>query len=78
MSLHIFADFFTSKQFRGFLHIVSKIFSVLEKSTTYRYVQEKLFSGLKLTNLGELFKHERQVFGVSFPSPEAEGKKLAF
>jgi hypothetical protein len=40
--------------FRRFLHIVSKISSVMKKSISY--AQDELFSELKLTNLGILYE----------------------
>jgi hypothetical protein len=50
----LFCGFFASMPFRRFLHIVSKISSVMKKSMYSVHVQDELFSGLQLTNLGEM------------------------
>jgi hypothetical protein len=44
--------------FRRFLHIVSKIAAVMNKSITY--VQDELFSSHKITNLAELTLSEER------------------
>ncbi len=49
----LFCGFFSRMPFRRFLHIDSKISSVMKKSMTY--VHDELFSGLKHTNLAETF-----------------------
>jgi hypothetical protein len=51
----LICGFFARMPFRRFLNIVTKIFYFMKKSMTYLYVQNGLFSGLKLTILGEYF-----------------------
>ncbi len=51
--LTLICGFLAKISFRRYLHIVSKISLVMKKSMTYVQDELRIFSGLKLTNLGE-------------------------
>jgi hypothetical protein len=57
----LICGFLAKMPFRRFLYIVSKISYFMKKSITYLYVQDELFSGLKLTILGEYFSGDSPV-----------------
>jgi hypothetical protein len=52
VSLHFFADLLPVYSFADFFTLSQRVLLLKKKSITY--VQDELFSGLKLTNLGEI------------------------
>jgi hypothetical protein len=57
MSLHCFADFLLDS-FADFFALSQRF--ILLKKKSIAYVQDELFSGLKLTNLGKIYSYASQ------------------